>query len=59
MVHNYKKKLGEYFRPLGLTTGELLYYYKIFKGFMISIDFNLKVYIFKFCAPLGQQLNNS
>jgi len=47
MVYNYKEKLGEYFYLLGLMTNKLLYYYKIFKGFIISIDFNLKVYIFK------------
>jgi len=52
MVYNYKKELGEYFSPMGLTTSELLYCYKIFKGFIINIDFNLKIYIFKLYALL-------
>jgi len=52
-VYNYKKELGEYFSPPSLLTGKLLYCYKIFKGFIISIDFNLRVCAFKLCTPLG------
>jgi len=52
MVYNYKEKLREYFHPLGLIISELLYYYKIFKDFIINIDFNLKVYAFKLYTPL-------
>jgi len=63
MVYNYKKELRKYFRLLGLITSKLLYCYKILKGFIISIDFNLRVYVFKLCAPLcaplKQQLNNN
>jgi len=54
MVYNHKKELGEYFYLLSLTTNKLFYSYKILKGFIISIDFNLGVYTFKLCAPLGQ-----
>jgi len=54
MVYNYKEKLGEYFCLLGLMTSKLLYYYKVLKGFIISIDFNLKVYAFKLHIPLKQ-----
>ena len=42
-VYNYKGELGEYFGPLGLLTSKLFYYYKIFKGFVIGIDLNLRV----------------
>jgi len=52
MIYNYKKELGEYFYLLGLITNKLLYYYKILKSFIISIDFNLKIYTFKFYTPL-------
>jgi len=52
-VYNYKKELREYFSLLGLLTGKLFYYYKILKGFIISIDFNLGVCAFKLCTPLG------
>jgi len=53
-VYNYKEELGEYFSPPSLLTSKLLYYYKILKGFIISIDFNLRVCAFKLCALLGQ-----
>ena len=58
-VYNRKEELGEYFSPPSPSTSKLLYYYKILKGFIISIDFNLRVYASKLCALLGQRLYNS
>jgi len=52
-VYNCKKELGEYFSPPSLLTSKLLCYYKILKGFIISIDLNLRVYTFKLYTPLG------
>ena len=43
VVYNYKEELGEYFSPPGLLTNKLFYYYKILKGFIISIDLNLRI----------------
>ena len=59
MVYNYKEELGEYFSLPSLLTSKLLYYYKILKGFIISIDFNLRVYTSKLCTLLGQRSYNS
>ena len=51
-VYNRKEELGEYFSPPSLLTGKLLCCYKILKGFIISIDFNLRVYTSKLYALL-------
>jgi len=53
-VYNHKEELEEYFSPPSLSTSKLLCCYKILKGFIISIDFNPRVYTFKLCALLGQ-----
>ena len=53
VVYNRKEELGEYFSLPGLLTGKLLYCYKILKGFIISINFNPRVYTSKLYALLG------